>query len=64
MNIPYIEKDCTINFEGKPFESGGAVVTDEIIIGYPYFEKEFVGAVGALNSWHGQTIGTCKIVSI
>jgi peptidoglycan hydrolase-like amidase len=32
--------------------------------GYPEFKKEFVGATGALQSFTGKTLGTCRIVSM
>jgi len=52
----YVEKDCTFTFQGRTFESGGAVVTDQWIIAYP-------GKDGRLNDWHGQQIGTYRILS-
>lgn len=30
----FIEKDCTFELEGRTFESGGAVVTENYVIGY------------------------------
>ena len=29
-----IETDYTVTYEGKTFEAGGAVITDDYIIGY------------------------------
>jgi hypothetical protein len=47
--MTFIEKDCTINFQGKTFESGGAIVTENAIIAYPKFETETIGSKGVLN---------------
>jgi hypothetical protein len=66
---PYIETDCTITHEGKTFESGGAVVTDDYAIGYvgkPLGDGMGIDRFGptsrrALNDWHGNQIGTCYI---
>jgi hypothetical protein len=52
----YVEKDCRFTFQGRTFESGGAIVKDEWIIAYP-------GKDGRLNDWHGQQIGTYNILS-
>lgn len=52
----YIEKDCTIEHEGRKFTNGGAVVTDEVLIAYP-------GENGVLNDWHGQPLGTWRVLS-
>jgi hypothetical protein len=59
----YVERDCTIEHEGKVFESGGAIVTGSHAIAYPHFEREYVGACGLLKDWHGNTIGTCHITA-
>lgn len=57
MNIvPYIEQDCTIEHEGRKFTSGGAVVTQDYLIAYP-------GKGGILNDWHGNQIGTWRVLS-
>ncbi len=67
---PFIERDCTITHKGRTFESGGAVVTDEFVIGY--IGKEIPGsgmgcnnahARRVLTDWHGNQIGTCYISS-
>jgi hypothetical protein len=63
MNTPYIEQDCIVEHEGKKFEAGGAVVTDEWVIGYPKLDSEHVGATGTLTSWHGEPLGTVRITS-
>lgn len=59
----YVEKDCTFEHEGRKFESGGAVVTPDSATGYPKFDREYVGATGIMCDWHGNTLGTAKIVS-
>lgn len=56
MKIPYVEKNCTITFEGKNFESDGAITTDNYLIAYP-------GKHGRLNNWHGKKIGIYFIIS-
>lgn len=56
----YVETDCTIEHEGRKFESGGAVVSEQFVIGYP---GKFVTGVAPLQDWHGKTIGTCCILS-
>ena len=52
----YIESNCTVEFQGKSFESGGAVVTPDYLLAYP-------GDNGMLNDWHGKPIGTFKVIS-
>lgn len=52
----YVERDCTFEFDGKKFTEGGALVTDRCIIAYPK-------ANGILGDWHGNEIGTWRIVS-
>lgn len=52
----YIEQDCTITHQGKSFEAGGAVITQDYLIAYP-------GANGELHDWHGNKIGTWKLIS-
>jgi hypothetical protein len=51
-----IECDCTIEHDGKTFEAGGAVITDDYLCAYP-------GKGGALNDWHGRKIGTYRVIS-
>lgn len=51
-----IERDCIIEHEGRKFEAGGAVVTDEYLIAYP--DKD-----GVLKDWHGNVIGTYRVIS-
>ena len=42
-----VETDCTIEFEGKEFTSGGAVITDNFILGY----KVKITSKWRINSW-------------
>lgn len=52
--MDYIEQDCTIEIEGKTFESGGAVVTPDAIVAY-------LGKNGSLQDWHGNELGNYRI---
>jgi hypothetical protein len=52
----FVEQDCTFEHEGRKFESGGAVITDQWIVAYP-------GEGNRLNDWHGNQIGTYRILS-
>jgi len=54
--MTYIERNCTIEHEGRTFESGGAVVTPEHVVAYPK-------AGGILGDWHGNPIGTWRMVA-
>lgn len=54
--MAYIEQDCTIEHNGRKFSSGGAVVTPEYLIAYPADN-------GQLHDWHGNTIGTWRVIS-
>ena len=56
VKVPYVEQDCTVEFEGRKFESGGAVVTPDILIAYPQEN-------GQLGDWHGTVIGTWRVLS-
>jgi hypothetical protein len=56
MQIPFVEQNCVITHEGKSFESGGAVVTENYLVAYP--DKN-----GVLKDWHGNQIGTYKTIS-
>lgn len=56
MELPYIERDCTIEHEGRKFEAGGAVVTNDVLIAYPREN-------GILGDWHGEPIGTWRVLS-
>ena len=71
MNTPYVETECTVEHNGRKFESGGAVVTPERIIAYP--GKPIGDGMGCdkfgptsrreLCDWHGNVIGTCVFAS-
>lgn len=52
----FVETDCTITHEGRTFESGGAVVTDEYIVAY-------IGPNGTLTDWHGNRLGEIRVRS-
>jgi hypothetical protein len=52
----WVEPDCSIEFQGHKFESGGAVVAPDRIVAYP-------GEGLALNDWHGNRIGTWHLVA-
>jgi hypothetical protein len=51
----FIEKDCTIEHQGRQFTSGGAVVTDQYLVAYP--DKG-----GELKDWHGNVLGTWRVI--
>lgn len=52
----YVEKDCIFEHDGRKFESGGAVISDRVLIAYP--SKDNV-----LGDWHGKPIGTWRVLS-
>lgn len=54
----FVEQDCTISFEGKTFEAGGAFISPDFLIAYPDTETS-----GALKDWHGNVIGRCNVLS-
>jgi hypothetical protein len=56
ITATYIERDCAIEHEGRKFESGGAVVTEQWIVAYP-------GKNGVLGDWHGNPLGTWRVLS-
>lgn len=56
MKTPFIEDVCTITHQGKLVIAGGAVVTDKYLIAYP-------DAKGVLKDWHGNQIGTYRVIS-
>ena len=56
MTATFVETDCKITHEGRTYEAGGAVVTPDRIVAYP-------GKAGVLNDWHGNPIGTYRIVA-
>ena len=72
VNTPYIERDCIFTHEGKAFESAGAIVTPDIVVGYVgkvIGGRGFNGALGsehpyrALTDWHGNSLGTIRLTS-
>ena len=54
--MTYVEKDCIFTHNGRAFESGGAAVTDSHLVAYP-------AADGTLNDWHGNVLGTWRVIS-
>lgn len=52
----FIETDCTITHNGQAFTAGGAVVTQDYLIAYP-------DKAGQLKDWHGNVIGTYRVIS-
>lgn len=61
MQTPYVEKDCVFEHEGRKFESGGAVVTDDYIVAY--LGKANAPGVFDLTDWHGNVIGAARITA-
>jgi hypothetical protein len=57
MLAPYVEQDCTFTFGGKAFTSGGAFVSEKYITGYCSDDMK------RLHTWHGEDLGTLKVVS-
>ncbi len=61
----YIEAECTISHGGRKFESGGAFVSDQYVVGYVADLSEAGNRSGRLwhpsgriTNWHGdQTLG-------
>ena len=53
---PFIETDCIITHDGRKFLAAGAFVSDSHIIAY-------LAKDGILTDWHGNPIGTYRIVS-
>jgi hypothetical protein len=56
MQTPYVEQDCTVEHDGRKYESGGVVVTDQFIVAY-------LGKGDRLTDWHGNEIGTWTALS-
>jgi hypothetical protein len=54
--MEYVETDCTVEFDGRKFSAGGAVVSSERIIAY-------LAKDGVLTDWHGKPLGTYRITS-
>lgn len=55
ITAPYVERNCVITHEGKSFESGGAFVSPDYVIGYPKGNR--------LQDWHGQDLGSYRVTS-
>lgn len=56
----FIEKDCCVKHEGQSFCNGGAMVTDDYLIGYAK-DAETFGKPGTVTDWHGNPIGTFEV---
>lgn len=54
--LPFIETDCTVHHEGRAFTAGGAIVTEDRLVAYPR-------PGGVLGDWHGNPIGTWRVIS-
>jgi hypothetical protein len=62
MPPPYIEQDCTIHHEGRTYESGGAVITDDYAVGYLKLHQDR-GRRGIVTTWHGQELGPARVTA-
>ena len=59
----FIEQDCTVVHDGRQFTSGGAFVTETLARGYLQFDTpEMLGVTGSVTDWHGNLLGTARIV--
>jgi hypothetical protein len=56
MAQPFVESNCAIEHEGKSFTANGAFVSDTHIVAY-------LGKDNVLTDWHGNPLGTYRIVS-
>ena len=56
-DIPYIESDCTITYDGCTFESGGAAIFGDRAIAYLSTDMRRV------TTWRGADIGPARVVS-
>lgn len=54
----------TITHNGREFSAVGAMVRDGRAVGYPKFDRDYTGAVGQMQTWDGQPMGTARIVSM
>jgi hypothetical protein len=52
----YVERNCTVEHDGRKFTAGGAVVTPDAVVAY-------LGKDGILTDWHGRQLGTYRIVA-
>ena len=67
LETPYVEQNCIFAHEGRDFENGGAVVTDDFVYAYPSAKPfnqptikdnaERLDTWYLLTDWHGNTIG-------
>jgi len=68
-NFPIVKTDCTIEFNGREYEAGGAVVTDTQCAFYLASQAGGTWHGGNLpirlacgaTDWHGNSIGTAWI---
>jgi hypothetical protein len=56
QNHTWVEQDCTVEHQGHKHTCGGGLVSPDRIIAYP-------GENGELNDWHGNAIGTWRVIS-
>lgn len=52
----YIERDCTVEHQGRKFTSGGAMVSGGRL-------RAYLGKNDVLTDWHGNRLGTWKATS-
>ena len=57
----FIERDCTFTHDGRTFKAGGAVITDEVVIGYVGKAGDIDGC-RTLTDWHGARIGRVRLL--
>ena len=57
----FVEQDCTIEHEGRTFESGGAYIVDGRIAAYP--AKAPHNGRQPLCDWHGNEIGYWYVIN-
>jgi len=54
--MEYVERNGTVEHEGRSFSAGGAMVTADRIIAYP-------GPDNVLQDWHGKALGRWQTVA-
>ena len=64
----YVERDCVFEHEGRKFEAGGAVVTDDAAVAYlnignvtPDSPQQRIGWM--LVDWHGRKLGDVESIT-
>ena len=57
----YVEKDCTLMFEGRVFTAGGAVVTPDQAIAYIGSRRR--DGLYDVADWHGVWLGTARVTA-